>query len=153
MYQTIFQPSLSLSLLVCLVSASAQCSFKNKRLKEDLLTSKHLDVLQDLRVLTKAGWSPRALRHLFLSMVLSCTPPEDYTYRRLQQCSCTPAFMVHSIGQLKILSKVPLISQVTSKAQLPRNACEELSTRSLPPNMPSRSEEQRRRKGGLQNSS
>lgn len=110
-------------------------------------------MLQDLCVLTKAGWSPRALRHLSLSMVLFCTSPEDYTYRHLQQCSCTPAFMVHSIGQLKILSKVPLISQVTSKAQLPRNACEELSTRPLPPNMPSRSEEQRRRKGGPQNSS
>ena len=112
--------------------------------------SKHLDVLQDVCVLTKGGWSPRALRHLLSSMVFSCTPPEHCIYRSLQLCSCTPTFMVHCIGQLKIINKVPLIPQASSKVQIPRNMCEELSTRPLCPRTLSRSKGQRRRKRGLQ---
>lgn len=107
-------------------------------------------MLQDVCVLTKGGWSPRAFRRLLSSMVFSCTPPEHCIYRSLQLGSCTPTFMVHCIGQLQILSKAPLIPQASSKVQLPRNTCEELSTRSLPPSMLSRSEGQRRRKGELQ---
>lgn len=79
-----------------------QFSFKDKRLRQTQIMS---DCLEDVCVLTKGGWSSRALRHLLWSMFFSCHPPQHYIYTILQVCNWTCAFMVHCPGKVRILSK------------------------------------------------